>query len=859
MARIVVLLTLGLSATLGCAACFEPEPAPPPPPTAQGTISGRILIDTAAGAVAADDIARADARARAAITAADNRDADTDTDVVVASAGDDAALANLTELIRRRPDLAPRYAEGDAIVHFKRGAYDRDSVAGALRRMRRDALADAPVLEKVAFTVNWCALKMFCLVKLTDDAGFLEEDATAAVVNALHKVRPPDMKQVMRNDIYQGFAIPNDPLFQQQWHLSSVNLPAAWELTVGDPDVVVAIVDSGVVHANPDLRGRITRDPQNPDRFIGADFVDVSISLDGDGPDLDAEDPGDNLFGTEPGQDSFHGTHTAGTVGAVTNNRLGVAGVMWEGQILPVRVLGDRLQGSVADILAGLGWAIGGEFDAFPRNQRPARIVNLSLGGTTTPSAQALWEDAVTFILDDPEGLFNDPILVCAAGNSAIDVRNVVPANIPRMITVGASRLDGQRANYSNFGPGIDVMAPGGQVDLDLDNNNIEDGVTSTLGIDVGIEQGTSMAAPHVAGIAGLIVSASPNLTHDLVHNLVRDTTNDALRCNEGCGSGLVDAAAALLASGAEVNPTPRLALNAQSIFFNGGIVQRTVSVLNLGSVAGPFEVRVDRGQAALFTVTPSSGTVPPSGLVTLTIQLARGDETVGSATLVVDGTGEADGQQLTAGISFDDNPTRGRRSLEEVQVGAFARAGDGGLVRVGEAIATRDNNFAFTVSGLTVGTYEVYAIGDDNFDGTFDSQQESVGAYPITTEVQPVVIEDEEVPVEGIDFAIRLRQATLATDDVGAACTDATKLTACAGISAYAPDPECIETFPGGYCSRRCDDNVCGANGICDELDCEGTPCNVCLQRCVSDSQCRTGYICVLDTCVPPGFDVPG
>ncbi len=842
MARPLLLTVCGLALSMSCTACFEPEPDPPPPDEPTGTISGRILIDTAAGDVAAGS------------SAAAREDA---ADVVVAHGAAD--LSDVDALIRRRPDLAPRFVEGDAIVHFKRRAYDSASLAAALRQMRRDAVTDTPLLNKVQFTVSWCALSSFCLVKLTGDDGFLDDDNTKTVVDALHKVRRDDMKQVLRNDIYQGFRIPNDPLFAQQWHLSSVNLPAAWELTIGDPDLVVAVVDSGVVHANPDLRARLARDPANPERFVEADFVDISISLDGDGADLDAEDPGDNLFGTQEGGDSFHGTHTAGTVGAATNNNLGVSGVMWEGQILPVRVLGDRLQGSVADILRGLTWAVGGDLEGFPSNQRPARVVNLSLGGTTTPSAQTFWEDIITFILDDPEGLFNDPVLVCAAGNSAIDVRNVVPANIPRMITVGASRFDGQRANYSNFGPGIDVMAPGGQVDQDLNNDTIDDGVTSTLGIDVGIEQGTSMAAPHVTGIAGLLVSATPTLTHDLVHNLVRDTTNVALRCNEGCGNGLVDAAAALLAGGAQVDPSPRLALNAQSIFFNGGIVQRTVTVLNLGSVAAPITATVERGQAELFTITPSSGSVPPSGQLTLTIQLNRGDATVGAAVAVVTGSGEADGQQLTAGISFDDNPTRGRRGVDEVQVGAFARAGDGGLVKVGEAIALRDNNFTYSISGLSVGTYEVYAVGDDNFDGTFDAQQESVGAYPITTEVQPVVIEDEDTPVEGIDFAIRLRQATLADKNLGAPCQGASEVTDCAGVNDFAPDPQCIDTFPGGYCSRVCDDNVCGANGICEELDCGGTPCNVCLQRCVSDAQCRTGYICVLDTCVPPGFDIPG
>ena len=848
---VVCLVAAALASALA-SGCFEQAPPPKPVVVARGSISGRILVDSVAGASAglAAGLAAADNDAARAVAAADHGEPQ-----AVAGAG--RSLSDVGVLLRHRPDLAPTFREGDAVVQFKRGAYDRASLLSALHRLQRQAAPDAG-LAKVSFTVNWCAMRMFCLVKLTNDAGYLDNDTTARVVASLHKARPRDVVQVMRNDVYQGFRTPNDQFFPQQWHYPLMNLPAAWELSIGDPNLVVAVIDSGVVHDNPDLRERLARDPANPDRFIEADFVDPAFSLDGDGPDLNAEDPGDNLFGNLEGQDSFHGTHVAGTIGAVTNNRRGVAGVMWEGQILPVRVLGERLQGSVSDILAGVIWAIGGDFDGFPDNQRKARVVNMSLGGLTTDTAQRLWEDVFDTIFEDPENRFDDPVFVAAAGNSAIDARDVVPANIPRIITVGAARLDGQRANYSNFGPAIDFLAPGGQVDLDLDNNQVDDGVMSTLGVDIGLEQGTSMAAPHIAGLAGLILSSKPELTHDLVHNLIRDTANIRLQCNEGCGSGLADAAEALLRSGVDIQPVPRLALNAQTVIFGGGITRKTIRVLNLGSVVAPFTVALERGQADLFTVSPTSGDVAPSGSVELTIELARGANTVGSTTLAVRGVDAADGQVLTASIQFDDNPTRSRRDLDEVEVGAFARAGDGGLVRVGFAIASREDDFAFTIKGLKASSYEVYAVGDDNFDGTFDSQLESVGAYPITTEIVPVVVVDEDVPVTGIDFAVRLRAVTAVENDVGAACTEADEATSCARVADFAPDVGCIVTFPGGYCSRFCEDNVCGANGLCDEVDCDGTPCKVCLQRCVSDVQCRDGYLCILDTCVPPGFDAP-
>jgi serine protease len=845
---------LVLCASLALTACFDTDRPPTPDTGPRGSISGRILVDTASGlstGSAAPD--RGDAAVRAALDAAR-------TDRVPATIDDanQSALALTEQILRRRKDLAPVFHAGDAVVVFARGAYDRHSLPRALEGMRRRAAGDG-FLFKVGFTVNWCALRMFCLVKLTDDDGFLDDGRTADVVAALHKVRPDDIHQVMRNDVYQGFRTPNDELFPQQWNYQAINLPAAWELSVGDPDLVVAVVDSGVVHDNPDLRDKLTREPNNPERFVEADFVDASVSLDGDGPDLDAEDPGDNLFGPAAGQDSFHGTHTAGIVGAVTNNRRGVAGVMWEAQILPVRVLGDRLQGTVADILAGVVWAVGGEIDLFPPNQRPARIVNLSLGGTATPSAQELWEGVLSVLLDDPEDEFDDPIFIAAAGNSGIDAQVVVPANIPRMITVGASRLDGLRAVYSNFGPAIDVIAPGGEVNQDQDQNEVPDGIVSTLGLDVGNEQGTSMAAPHITGLAGLLVAQKAELNHDAVHNLIRDTATIRFRCNEGCGQGLADAAAALLQSGVEIQPTPRLALTAQTVIFNGGITQRAIRILNLGSVAAPFSVSVTRGQAERFAVSPASGTVPPAGGVDLTITLSRAGTTTGSTALVVTGSGEATGQQLTASLAYNDNPARDRRDVDEVEVGAFVRDEAGALVQVARTLAVREDNFAWTIEGLAVGAYELYATGDDNFDGTFDSLRESVGAYPTTTGVEAVAVVDENVPVVGVDFAIRVRTIEIATDGLGAACSEATKNVDCAGVLEFAADVGCIESFPGGYCSRFCTDEQCGSGGRCDTLDCDGAPCQVCLQRCVADAQCREGYLCILDTCVPPGFDVPG
>ncbi|HEY1101651.1 MAG TPA: S8 family serine peptidase, partial [Myxococcota bacterium] len=301
--------------------CFQIEPEPQPTPPAKGSISGRIITAGASGqSVRALDAIAAENAARAELAAAWPATATPTTPVIDA-----------LDVVGAAAPPPHEFVAGDAIVLFERAAFDADSMRHALAKMRRAARVD-----DVDITVSRCVAKFFCILKLTDDKGYLDEERTLEVIAGLHKHRLAGIKNVGTNDISHGFRIPDDPFFAQQWHLPQVKLPAAWDLTVGDPDLVVAVVDSGVVHANPDLRARLARDPANPNIFVEMDFVDVSSSGDGDGPDLSAEDPGDNAFGD--GEHSFHGTHVSGIVGAQTNNGVGVSGVLWEAKILPVRV-----------------------------------------------------------------------------------------------------------------------------------------------------------------------------------------------------------------------------------------------------------------------------------------------------------------------------------------------------------------------------------------------------------------------------------------------------------------------------------------------------------------------------------------
>ncbi len=263
-------------------------------------------------------------------------------------------------------------------------------------------------------------------------------------------------------------SVPNDPRYSQQWHYPLIRLPQAWSITTGSNRVRVAVLDTGCDADHPDLGPRL-------DTAGGYNFIDNN----------------DNT------QDiNGHGTHVAGTIGAVTDNNQGVAGVMWAGEILPVKVLGDDGGGTYWTVGNGMLYAAGIlDDEEYPANPNPVDVINLSLGGDN--SSQFLEEVA-------RDVYAAGVIMVAAAGNTGGSVG--YPAAFPEVIAVGA--LDHQKTkdnneitltSYSSRGPQLDILAPGGIP---------AEGVLSTVpGDGYSSKMGTSMAAPHVAGIVGLMLS----------------------------------------------------------------------------------------------------------------------------------------------------------------------------------------------------------------------------------------------------------------------------------------------------------------------------------------------------------------
>ncbi len=406
-----------------------------------------------------------------------------------------------------------RFVPGEVIVKFASDARLQSLSVQGVALQRRQALG----VPKAA---------------LYGAAG-LDERGTLELIDDLNA--RPDVIYAEPNYIKTALKTPNDTFYPFQWHYEAMNLPAAWDITDGTlGDVTVAVVDSGSL-PHPDLQSTLVG---------GYDFISDPVnSGDGDGYDADP---------TDLSQDSvYHGAHVAGTVAAGTNNGSGVAGVSWGAKVLPVRALGVA-GGSITDIVNGTLWAAGESVAGVPANANPAQVVNLSIGGGA-PCSQFEQEAFNTL---RSKGV----VVVVAAGNENSDVGLSSPANCDGVIAVGATGPQNTRAPYSNYGTGIDVMAPGGDTEqtLSIGGETVVAGVFSTSRDDSTGEfdyyalQGTSMAAPHVAGLVALMLAQEPGLDPDTVLARLQAgaTPLSASECNrptgEECGAGLLDAAAVL-------------------------------------------------------------------------------------------------------------------------------------------------------------------------------------------------------------------------------------------------------------------------------------------------------------------------
>lgn len=274
----------------------------------------------------------------------------------------------------------------------------------------------------------------------------------------------------------------NDTYYQNyQWNLPAVGTEAGWNITRGSKNVKIAVVDSGVDLDHPDLSGRL---------------VDGYNALNPKAP---------------PEDDNGHGTHVAGIIAADSNNGKGVAGITWFNPIIPVKVMNAKGQGGSFDIAQGLHWAV----------DHGANVINLSLGNY---QACSVMEDAINYALK------KDVVVISAAGNDNTSQPSY-PAAFPGVLGVAAVDYNGNRAGFSNFGDYVDVAAPG----VDIASTYVN-GKYASL-------SGTSMAAPHVTALAGLIRSINPDLKSNEVLDLITHNTQKGRQTvpNPYYGNGIID------------------------------------------------------------------------------------------------------------------------------------------------------------------------------------------------------------------------------------------------------------------------------------------------------------------------------
>ncbi len=535
------------------------------------------------------------------------------------------------------------------------------------------------------------------------------------------------------NYIYRPSRVPNDAGFNLQWHYLAMKLPQAWDITVGNVDIVVAIIDSGAKFNHPDLGPRLTAGQM--------DFIsDVVNALDGDGIDGDADDPGD-----DPNRltSSYHGTHVAGTVGAVTNNGAGVAGVNWLSPLMTLRVLGAQ-GGSNFDIAQAVRYSARLSNSSGQLPTLRANVVNMSLGGFSRSQTLA---DAVAAAQGQ------NVLIVAAAGNATTD-RQAYPAGFDGVVSVGATDQSGGRAPYSNFGPRIDVVATGGNTGEDRDGNGFVDGVLSTLWQQSDdtpnfvFYQGTSMASPHVAGIASLMLSVNPNLTPVQLRQILRATAIDlgVPGFDNTYGAGLADPVAALRAAGGQPPANPSLVLSTTSLDFGTERTQINVVASNGGGgmlqLSAPT-VQTDAGGGWLSASLSGN---------TIFAQVNRAGLANGAYTgrIRVNSNGGTGTIQVAMAVGAAAGVDPGT---------IFVLALDPFTFETELTVATdAEADFRFRILPLPAGDYVIAAGTDNDDDGFICDEGELCGLFPVSNEPVAVAVEGNQT-TSGVDFNVEAIQ----------------------------------------------------------------------------------------------------
>ncbi len=675
----------------------------------------------------------------------------------------------------------PEYVPGEFVVRFR-----EEGVAAGVGPSRRAARlgmttgggeAGRAVLLRMGEAgrrpTQRAALGLSGSALQSEDPAVQRRLETRRMVKALRG--RPDILSADLNYIRRPSLAPDDPFFPLQWHYPLINLPQAWDSVPDASNVLVAVLDTGVLleqgpglPGHPDLLGQFAQDGDG--NLVGFDFISSAASAnDGDGIDPNPNDPGD---GATEGSSSFHGTHVAGTVAAAVGNGEGVAGVARNAKIMPLRVLGVN-GGTDFDIIQAVRYAAGLPNDSGTSPPQPADVVNMSFGG---PGFSSAAQNAMN------EARGAGVLLVAAAGNGA-STTPFYPAAYSAVVAVSAVDIRKDLAPYSNFGSWIDVAAPGGNGLADVNGDGHPDGVLSTGATDHTSPirpvylflQGTSMAAPHVSGVFALMKSVNGDLAPDdfltadragglLAAGLLTEDLGPPGR-DDRFGNGLIDAfraiSAALEQGGAAPPTQPTLVVSPSAL--NLGLAATAATLIARNGGGGTLTVGIPSADVPWLTV--GSPSVDAEGVRSYPVAASRAGLNPGTFTATITFPSSANTVRVPVIMQvIDPNAAAGLVGNAGFHYVLLVEAATGVPVAQ-ETVEADAGTYAFRFDGVPAGAYIIVAGTDSDNDRVICDPGEACGAFRTLDQPEAITVGAD---LGGLDFATGFASGLLGATGVG-------------------------------------------------------------------------------------------